>query len=99
MDFANMDLKEFEELFKQFNKFPFVMKLDMIELKAISWDSMKMQRLTCVNHPWARYLTKNPWSRNLHFIQGPYGLDSLLESEECTCPFTDLRVVISEMEK
>jgi hypothetical protein len=49
-----------------------------------------MFTLTCKNHPTARYLTKNPWQRGLHFIQPAEGFR---QNEECPCPFDDLVVV------
>lgn len=65
----------------------------------VDWeDYSTMKEMTCKNHPFARYLTKNPWSRGLHFIQGPHGLMSMIDPE-CDCPFEDLRVVIRETER
>lgn len=45
-----------------------------------------MFKLTCRNHPTAKYLTKNPYERNLHLIESPEGFG------ECACPFKDLVV-------
>jgi hypothetical protein len=56
--------------------------------------SGRMYEMTCRNHRDARYLTKNPYSRNLHLV----ALPSLAPSEsksptgECICPFGDLVV-------
>jgi len=58
--------------------------------------------LTCRNHPTARYLTKNPWVRGLHFIAAPAeAVDPAWRDEhgsgpgnlECRCPFSDLVVI------
>jgi hypothetical protein len=46
------------------------------------------RKLTCKNHPTARYLTKNPYFRSIHLIKLPDG-----ETKECTCPFDDLMVI------
>jgi hypothetical protein len=64
----------------------------------VDWSDMStMKELTCVHHPTAQYLTKNPWQRGLHFIEPcveapvegwPFG------GFECPCPFSDLRVVV-----
>lgn len=51
--------------------------------------------MTCKNHPTAEYASKNPWTRNLHFLKTaegfPFGV-------ECTCPFDDLVVLVEEDE-
>lgn len=49
----------------------------------------EMFELVCKNHPQSRYLTKNPYSRSLHYTPAP---EHFFEPE-CTCPFTDLVVV------
>ena len=63
----------------------------------------KMFTLTCVKHPEGRWLTKNPFERSIHFA----GWDRLDENivmhpefgmSECTCPYTDLRVIVDEKE-
>jgi hypothetical protein len=63
-----------------------------------------LHKLTCVNHPTAKYYSKNPFSRGLHIIEYPVeyrtklkggGTNPLL-GEECPCPFDDLRVVVEE---
>lgn len=51
----------------------------------------KMFQLTCKNHPTAKYLTKNPYSRGLHLINVPEGFSS-----ECPCAFGDLVVLTEE---
>jgi hypothetical protein len=62
------------------------------------WDDMsKMEYLTCVNHQDARYLTKNPWQRGLHFTtMSQQWLEEREEGQpiECPCPFSDLRVIV-----
>lgn len=46
-------------------------------------------QLTCKNHPTARYSTKNPYCRGLHFLEGP----KEHPFTECACSFNDLVVV------
>lgn len=53
----------------------------------------RLKPLTCKNHPTARYLTKHPWLRGLHFIKAADGFGPY---EECPCPFDDLVVIIEE---
>lgn len=53
-------------------------------------------QLTCKNHPTAKYLTKNPWNRGLHVIELPKGDIPRTATGECTCPFSDLVVIILE---
>lgn len=53
-------------------------------------DYSKMKSITCVNHPTARYLSKDPYSRGLHFI---HSADEMPAGTECPCPFSDLRVI------
>lgn len=47
-------------------------------------------QLTCVNHTDARWSTKNPHCRNLHFIEGP----AEHPFTECSCPYSDLVVIL-----
>lgn len=54
----------------------------------------EMYSLTCRNHPTARYLTKNPYCRQLHFIEGPEGSPF----KECACAFDDLVVLVDKKE-
>jgi len=55
--------------------------------------------ITCKNHTFLRWITKNPYQRNIHYL----GLaDGTKENgfwmwQECACPFGDL-VVITETE-
>ena len=80
-------------------EYPYVMDLDMIPVADVDWaDYSQLKELTCKNHPWSRYLTKDPFQRGLHFIQGPNGLDSFFEGE-CPCPFSDLYVVLISLKK
>jgi len=78
-----------------------------VEMRELStqetWDLSEMTELTCVNHPTAVYLTKNPWSRNIHFIRFPAEAASPewraehgtgIANCECRCPFADLRIVV-----
>lgn len=49
-----------------------------------------MYTLTCINHPTAKYLTKSPYERGLHFVEGP----AETPFRECECPFRDMVVLI-----
>lgn len=49
-----------------------------------------MYEITCINHQTAKYLTKNPFSRGLHFVQAA---DGFWWNEECPCGFDELVVV------
>jgi hypothetical protein len=51
----------------------------------------EMFDLTCKNHPTARYTTKNPYTRNLHFLQAAEGFGF---AQECPCAFSDLVVIV-----
>lgn len=71
-----------------------------------------MVTLTCVNHPTGVWLTKNPYSRNLHWCgwgrrpdqpntePNKFNKDLVPEDlsvwTECSCPFHDLRWVDEE---
>jgi hypothetical protein len=77
-----------------------VSRLLELDDESVDWNDLStMKSLTCVNHPTAKYLTKNPWTRGLHFIspcdEAPFGDQSVgvLAAWECPCPFSDLRVV------
>lgn len=64
------------------------MKLTPINEYVWTDDYSFMRKLTCKNHPTARYLTKNPYFRGIHLVKFPEG-----ERQECPCPFTDLMVI------
>lgn len=49
-------------------------------------DYSTMKTLTCRNHIYLRYVTKNPWTRHI-FLSTP-------EYEDCPCNFSDLVEVI-----
>lgn len=58
-----------------------------------------MYELTCRNHTGARYLTKNPYQRGLHFVTpDPSRKDLPFGEWECPCEFSDL-VVVKDDEK
>ena len=64
--------------------------------------------ITCKNHQYLRWHTKNPWERNLYFLppvsdpelnawmrarrENP--ADFATTTGECVCPFADLRVLV-----
>lgn len=56
-----------------------------------------MRELTCVNHPTAKYYTKNLFSRGLHIITLPQGIpmEERTYTGECKCPLRDLVVVVA----
>lgn len=74
------------------------MKLTPIREYEWTEDYSFMRTLTCKNHPTARYLTKNPWWRQIHIIKFPEGDIPRSGTGECQCPFEDL-VVIEDEEK
>lgn len=64
--------------------------------------------LTCVNHQNLRWMTKNPYQRNIHYLGAKSILDYVSGKTdkieftdedkefmwaECECPFSDLRVI------
>lgn len=61
-----------------------------------SSDFSYLRVLTCANHQTARYLTKNPFERNLHITRLPIG-EGIERSAtgECVCPFRDLVVIVN----
>lgn len=77
-------------------------RIDWSDLSTLKW-------ITCRHHPTARYLSKNPWTRSLHFIRP---CDEMLEGDpsfrpnrpdgvgslECDCLFSDLVVVLTDGE-
>lgn len=74
-------------------------KITFVPIREYEWtnDYSFMRSVTCMNHPSARYLTKNPWTRTLHIVQLPDGKDiPRTASGECTCPFSDLAVIIHD---
>lgn len=71
-------------------------EMTLIKIEDWEWgnDYSYMRTLTCVNHPTARYLTKNPFYRSIGVIALP--IDDDIErtaTGECICPFEDLRVI------
>lgn len=97
MNFDKVSPEKLVELRDKFGEYPMVKPDEMIHLGLYNgWDDFStMKELTCINHPWSRYLTKNPWTRSIFTVQGPHGISAqLLEDNECNCPFQDLRVVV-----
>ena len=66
----------------------------------VDWrDFSILKTLTCINHPTARYVTKNPHARTLHFVRPPEEAPVEgwpLSGLECPCSLDDLRVVIPD---
>ncbi|MFY3741611.1 MAG: hypothetical protein HMLIMOIP_002069 [Candidatus Nitrosomirales archaeon] len=91
MKFTPEKLAELKEKFPP--EYPMALENEMVPTAEVDWSSLELKELTCNNHPWSRYLTKDPFNRGLHFIQGPNGLDSILDTE-CECPLSDLVAVI-----
>jgi len=53
-----------------------------------------LRALTCINHPTAGYLTKNPWERSVHIWFYPKGPDGKSLGHDCPCPSTALAVIV-----
>lgn len=74
-----------------------------IPVREFGWEVGKegpMFELTCKHHPTAKYLTKNPHTRSLHFIapckEWSENPDIFGGKMECPCPFGDLVVVMEK---
>lgn len=74
------------------------MTVKLVPLNEYEWtdDYSYGRTLTCVNHPSARYSTKNPYYRRLICLKLPEGDIERSETGECICPFSDLRVIVDE---
>lgn len=57
-------------------------------------NDMILQHITCKNHTTARYLSKHPYDRSLHFVESAVDMPPFTE---CSCPFGDLVVVVQPM--
>jgi hypothetical protein len=69
----------------------------LVPIGTFPWsnDYSWMRTVTCINHPTAQYLTKNPYRRTLHTVQLPEGKDiQRTVTGECPCPFSHLAVVV-----
>jgi hypothetical protein len=93
MDFKTMNTDEFKDLFDKLNVFPEADPNKLVLLTEVDWSSSKQKHLTCIHHTWVRYVTKNPWDRGMHLVQGPHGINAIIDPE-CECRFDDLRVVL-----
>lgn len=68
------------------------MSTTLVTFDKVDWSDLStLKDITCVNHTGAKYLSKNPYIRSLHFIAGDPKVGLITE---CPCPFGDLRVVI-----
>ena len=67
------------------------MATQLIPVPEFDWtdDFSWLRMVTCVNHPSAIYLTKNPMHRTLHFIKPADGMTGM-----CDCDNSELRVVV-----
>lgn len=57
--------------------------------------------LTCINHPFLRWSTKNPYQRNIHYLGLAKDVEVTEENakymwQECDCTFHDLLVIVEE---
>lgn len=57
--------------------------------------------LTCKNHTFLRWSTKNPYQRGLHYLGLAAEVEITKENahymwKECTCGFADLQVIVEE---
>lgn len=55
-------------------------KVRLWKLDQINWPTAEHMTLTCKNHRGARYLTKNPYTRGIHFVRA----DEEVVREWCT---------------
>jgi hypothetical protein len=69
------------------------MKLTPVRDYVWTDDYSFMRRMTCINHPTALYLTKNPFTRSIHLIKVPEGNIERTDMGECKCPFNELAVI------
>lgn len=53
-------------------------------------NDMELRTITCMSHPSARYLSKHPWQRSLHFVESAVDMPPFTE---CPCPLKNLVVV------
>jgi len=61
---------------------------DLAFMDKFDWqDESYLKVLTCVAHPYLRWTSKNPFTRNLHFNEDIFS--------ECGCKFKDMRVIVS----
>lgn len=75
-----------------------VFRWEMVALKdaPVDWEDRSFHKtLTCVNHPRARWSTKNPWDRSIFVDKGQNGGEPMFDTE-CSCPFSDLRMVVTK---
>jgi hypothetical protein len=72
--------------------------MPLVPVREFTWtnDYSFMRELTCKNHQTAKYLTKNPFDRNLHLVKVPEGDIERTDTGECKCPFNDLMVIVKE---
>lgn len=72
--------------------------MKLVPIKEFEWteDYSFMRELTCKNHQTARYLTKNPWNRSVHIAKFPEGDIERSRNGDCTCPFSDMVVIVKE---
>ena len=82
MRFLDAQIPVLEFKFRDYNRF----------INKEEWITPAHATLTCRNHPTARYSTKNPYQRSLHFLRGPVETPWT----ECACPFSELVVVVAE---
>lgn len=72
----------------------------LVRVGEFEWtdDYSFMRTMTCINHPTARYSTKNPYFRSLFIVKLPEGDIERTATGECTCPISDLVVLVEETE-
>lgn len=72
--------------------------MQLVPIHDFDWgsDLSTLKEMTCRNHTDARYLTKNPWLRQIHVTALPKGDIERSQSGECVCPFSDLMVIVKE---
>lgn len=76
--------------------------MKLVPIRDFEWtDDFSFHRdMTCINHPTARYSTKNPYVRSIFCHKLPEGDDfERSETGECLCPKSDLAVIVEEEEE
>lgn len=72
----------------------------LVPIREFEWtnDYSYHRNMTCINHPTARYSTKNPYFRSIFVHKLPEGDIERSDTGECTCHISDLAVIVEEPE-
>ncbi len=102
MNLNEVTQEQMEELFENWNLYPEVRKDEMYPLSTRLVDMQdysKFKMLTCVNHPYSVFYTRNPWTREIYMVQSFRGIDAIVDEEQCPCGVPCMRVVIRKEKK